>query len=130
MKLSTAYLRGVSIRSETLFENYKENPSDGKEKSSENLAQALESLRKKFGPLAPNVVIFPGVKNSFVGFATMRFDVPEASVPCAGIVEYNPIIPSEVNMADGALLGELARMGIFLDKSLIQWRVTFSLEGN
>jgi hypothetical protein len=102
--------------------------------------QAMHKLSENYGPLAlclrifwpegdPDVIMDPNMK-VVVGLEVMGFDIQAAKVAQAGLVHHDPIIPEVIQRADGALQGELARLGIFTAVEKYDWRCAYEIRGN
>lgn len=93
----------------------------------------LQEIQERFGPLAYRFKMFlDGSLGGFsiVGMEVMGFDLRDPRVPQAGIVEHDPLISEDVHRVDGALHGELARLGIFSDVEEFEWRMAYEVKGN
>lgn len=92
------------------------------------IGKAQDMLLAEFGPMTPGVKIFwNDYAHTVVGNRVMSFDVGATSIPVAGLVECDPMDPAMVSRADGALEGELSRLGIPSFPEAYQWRVFYSL---
>lgn len=95
--------------------------------------QLLHEIQDRFGPLAYRFKIFMDGslgRVSLVGMEVMGFDLRDPRVPQAGIVEHDPLIAEDVHRVDGALHGELARLGVFSDVEEFEWRMAYEVKGN
>jgi len=96
--------------------------------------QRIETaLRDKYSPLAPRLVIFWHsftTSKTAVGMEALAFSLAEAKVPCAGLAQVDPMESVDVNRMDGALEGELNRMGIYTEFENMEWRCSYDIQGN
>ena len=101
-------------------------------------------LRKEFYPFAPRLRIFwpeavPVPETESMDFVTSKvifgmemlaFDINCENVPFAGLCGCDPMDPTDVARADGALRSELERMGLSCEINDFDWRVAYELTGN
>ncbi len=98
--------------------------------------KADQSLKKTFGPhMAPGLKIFwpePfGFKTTIVGMEALGFDVPvPTQTPQAtdSLIMCDPINDRDTHRIDGALRGELMRMGLWTDAKDYEWRVATNIK--
>lgn len=95
-----------------------------------------ESLRKRFGILAPllKIYIHEDVESytghAFISMEVMRFSLKDPKIPTASIITADPVSYENALMTDGALSSELARLGIEIDTRTIEWSMAYSVSGN
>lgn len=104
----------------------------GLELDSDN-QKASEELKKRFGPhFAHGFKVFwpevPAYSITLVGMEAMAFDVKSDKVPCAGVVQSDPLDDHAVSRLDGMLLGELSRLGIYYEHKDVEWRMYYSVK--
>lgn len=97
-------------------------------------ADVMASIKDQFGPLLPRLKFFwpddPTFRTVHVGLEVMAFDLLAANVPTAGLVFHDPIDREEVLRADGALQGELSRIGVWSEPEKFEWRAWYDVKGN
>lgn len=102
----------------------------------------LAGLRKTFGPLGPRIRVFfpeqkrdgpapvltPGSAMVVVGIEVEAFDVKAPGLPFAGLVHADPLDAVDMAREDGALRGELERLGIQVEVDQMEWRFSYELK--
>lgn len=90
------------------------------------------ALSKRYGPMSPRFKIFwtetflPSLITA--GIQVMGFELTEPNVPQSGMIHANPIVKEEVLLADGVLMGELERLGIYVDAKTIDWCAMYEVK--
>lgn len=108
------------------------------EKEEATHEKIMAKIADTYGPLAMCLRIFWPPEDpmstrfgtALAGMEVMGFDLRDVSVPQAGLVEHDPLIANEVHRLDGALRGELARLGIFTEIEEFSWRCAYEIRGN
>jgi hypothetical protein len=94
--------------------------------------KANEAIHKDFAPFSPRFRIFwpsQGYDITVVGIDVMSFCIESADrTPRAGLVTCDPMVPSDVHEADGALQAELQRLGIWTETKNYEWRAWYEIE--
>ena len=94
-------------------------------------AEVQQKILDNFGPLSPGIKFFIEAGKSVVTKEVMAFDVRTQRVPFAGVAEADPGNAREIARIDGAIEGELARMGITTEPEKYEWRCYYEAqEGN
>lgn len=93
------------------------------------------TIMDKFGPLAYRFKIFYDGSSAMgrmtiVGMESMGFDIVDPKIPQAGLVDHDPLNPTDVHRADGALHSELTRIGVFTEIDEFEWRCVYEVKGN
>jgi hypothetical protein len=95
---------------------------------------AMAAIMDEFGPMTPRLKFFWADDADFrtvvVGIEVMGFDLLAPKVPQAGLVFHDPLVREEILMADGALNGELSRIGVYTETDKYEWRVAYEVRGN
>lgn len=128
MKVTMKWLRTVSIPF-PFFEAI----VDGYNSEYMQTTEIMRYLMEQYGPLPPRFLIhFPESKTGNVTVSTevMRWDFLEEDIPISAIVSADPMEPKDIAMIDGALRGELERLGISREVDDFQWRAMYSITGN
>lgn len=121
MKINVSLYRVVVVKTDHLIANLNANISV--EEYVKNPNKIEVDLKNRFGVLAPRFKIWVQSKTkSIAGIETMSSSIPVENVPQAGIINCDPVIPSEIDRIDGALRSELERMGISTDIEQYDWR--------
>jgi len=137
MTLKVQLLRAVPVLAEQLLVIAK--VSDERlfhdHKTERERAQELErKIKEEYGPMAPRFKLYwPGSVGRGSAYATVEvgaFEVKEPDVPSAGLMTMDALNEKEILLADGALLSELCRIGIFMDAKKIGWRLIYQTNGN
>lgn len=130
MKMTVKLYRVTSIFTKDLVEVVGGQPESFKDP----IGRLSEALREKFSPMSPRFkIFFPASLNQIktnVGMEAMSFNIQDASTPQAGLVMADPMLPQDVDRLDGALEGELNRMGLGADFENYEWRVAYETKGN
>lgn len=105
----------------------------------------MAGLRRSFGPLGPRVRIFipdpqvdadgkqvphPGTLLVVVGIEVESFDVRAPGLPFAGFSHADPLDEVDLAREEGALRGEMERLGIRVDVDEMEWRVSYEVKGD
>ena len=96
---------------------------------------ADQKMKELYGPhFSPGFKVFwpeePGYRKTVVGIEAMAFDVGSPGTAQAGFVSCDPIHNDAVQRLDGALEGELRRIGIYNTKAEDhQWRGYYEIKG-
>lgn len=97
-------------------------------------SMAKEALKKRHGPFTPGLRIFWESSPSsiiVVGIDAMEFYVEDDDkAPRAGVVSCDPMRSQDVHELDGALRGELTRMGLWTETKDYQWRIWYQTQGS
>jgi len=130
MKLKVKLYRVVTIPTADLVEIVGGAPENFKDP----IGMLSTAVNEKFRPMAPRFKIFYPVSltisKTVIGMEAMSFDVTQAEIPQAGLVMTDPMLPQDVDRIDGALEGELNRMGLGADFEGYEWRIAFETKGN
>lgn len=124
MSMNVQMYRVASVPTEHIYGAIGLSSSGDSQEVASDKAEA--ELRKRFGPhLPPGVRIFWGSRRTVVGIEAMSFNLAEARVPMAGLVQADPVDPVAVHRMDGALESELKRWGIWTKPEDYEWRVAY-----
>jgi hypothetical protein len=92
----------------------------------------LQRVQERFGTLPPRFKIYAqDNRKAFGCMEVMSFDIKAEAIPFSAMMLADPIDEREVDRVDGALRGEMERLGI--DQSRIQdyhWRMELNVKGN
>jgi len=139
MILKVQLLRAVRVKAEELRMIANLGPQEesrlrelGDERSK---AHEIERrIKEVYGPMAPRFKVYwPGSAIQGAAYATMEvasFEVKDPNVPQAGLSTVDAMNEKEILLADGALLSELSRIGVFVDGKDITWRLLYDVRGN
>lgn len=89
----------------------------------------LMLLEKKYGPTKLKFFI-DAEGGATVCREIMRVIAKDAGHPSAGLVYADVLEPRQVQMEDGALYGEMERLGIEIDPATIEWMMGYTISGN
>jgi hypothetical protein len=88
----------------------------------------VKAVEKRFHPLAEGIEFYArddGI--TLVSMEAMSFHIKAPGIPFAGMVKADPIDPAAMHRVDGALNGELTRLGLFALPS--EYETRFVYEG-
>jgi hypothetical protein len=109
------------------------------------MAEVTRRFRSEMGPLHPLLEVFwPRAETlgealnyrAQAGMEALTFDVLDVKIegglatPLQGMVHTDPMDPTAVAHLDGALEGELNRIGVSTNFEGYEWRCTYKVEGN
>ena len=122
MKWKVTIYRATTIRTADLI-SVVNGPADKALKA----AEIRELVKQEFYPQPPGFKIFyapSDLTKTTVGFEAMCFDIVEANVPMAALVTLDPVDPNDVARMEGAVEGELNRMGLSTNFEGYGWYAT------
>ena len=83
-------------------------------------------IKEKFRYFNPGFKIFYSTSvKTVVGMEAMVFDITTPSMAMAGLISSDPLNPIDVARIEGALEGELNKMGIGTNFQNYEWRVAY-----
>lgn len=108
------------------------------------MSEVIRRFRAEMGPLHPLLEVFwpraetLGEALNFraqAGMEALTFDVLDVKIdgqaaPLQGMVNTDPMDPTAVAHLDGALEGELNRIGVSTNFEGYEWRCTYRIDGN
>jgi hypothetical protein len=128
MKWKVTIYRATTIRTSDLI-SVVNGPADKPLTS----VEIRELVKAEFYPQPPGFKIFyapSDITKTTVGFEAMCFDIVEEAVPMAALVSLDPMDPQDVARMEGAVEGELNRMGLSTNYEGYNWYAVAEKTGN